>query len=102
MPKNARERCIFSLRCPKIEHIHFRVFCPLLRIFRIRWEKWGISRKNVISFKTEKAPKMNKYIYIRFWGIPKKMHMPPRAKYIVQTIFAAFQGTTRRIVFLIP
>ena len=51
MPKNARERCIFSLRCPKIEHI------------------------------------------------PKKMHMPPRAKYIVQTIFAAFQGTTRRIVF---
>lgn len=76
MPKNARERCIFSLRCPKIEHIHFRVFCPLLRIFRIRWEKWGISRENVISFKTEKAPKMNKYIYIRFWGIPKRMHMP--------------------------
>ena len=41
MPKNARERCIFSLRCPKIEHIHFRVFLSVIKNFQNQMGKVG-------------------------------------------------------------
>ena len=51
--------------------------------------KWGISRKkHVISFETEKEPKVNMFDFGAF-----QEKNASRAKYILQKLFGAFQGT---------
>ena len=107
------------LKCPKIEPIHFRFFpcftvvfleiwcskilkCPIFPIFRIRWEKWGISgktnrkkwgisrKKHVIDLKTRKEPKINMF---DFGAFQEKLHMLSREKYLLHMLFGAFHDT---------
>ena len=74
MPQKACERYIFHVMAFKKTNI----------------KKRGISqKKHVINFKKAQKPKMK-------WGISKKLHKPPREKYIFLMLFGAFHNTSRR------
>ena len=103
MPQKAFEGGIFHVRAYAAYDMHFFLKCP---IFRIRWEKWGISgktnikkwgisrKKHVINFKTRKEPKMNMF---DFGAFQEKLHMLSRAKYLLQRLVGAFQDTPLKI-----
>ena len=83
--------------------LHMRAYaaydmkCPIFP-FSESDGKTGISRtKNVIDFEIGKGPKMNKFVFgaFRDFRAFHMLHMPSRAKYILQILYGAFQGTYR-------
>ena len=81
--------------------LHMRAYaaydmkCPIFP-FSESDGKTGISRtKNVIDFEIGKGPKINMFDFVAFqnFGAYRMLHMPSFAKYIIQMLFGAFQGT---------
>ena len=102
----SRSHVFFSLKCPDFLCSIF-LKCPIFPIFKMRQEKWGISKnsniknrdisrnQHVINFQRENQPKIKLF---DFGAFQIKMHMASREKYIFHMLFGAFYITPRILV----